>query len=197
MLTIAITGGIGAGKSTLTEYLINKGFIVIDADKMAREMTAPGGKAIAYILEHFGTSYIAQDGSMDRGKMRDLVFNNPEYKKILEEGTTKVVIEDIEAIKSQAISEGHKVLFFDIPQLFENGIEDNYDQIWTIVADYDIKKQRVAKRDGISDEIIDLIVGTQAEDDYRISKSTEVIYNNGSKEELYTTINNLIRKYNL
>lgn len=197
MITIAITGGIGAGKSTLTKYLLSLGYLVIDADNMAREITAPGGKAIPYIVEHFGMDYLTADGGMDRAKMRDLVFNNPSAKSMLEEGTTKVVIQDIDEIKETAKDKGVKVIFFDIPQLFENGIDKEYDQVWSIIADYDVKKKRIAERDGIEEEIIDLIIGSQSEDEYRINNSTEIIVNNGTKEELFLKVDKLIEKYSI
>ena len=91
MINIAITGGIGSGKSEVTNYLSSKGYTIVDADRMSREMTSAGGKAIPYIREHFGESFILEDGSLDRAAMRDLVFREPAKKKLLEEGTTKAV----------------------------------------------------------------------------------------------------------
>ena len=108
MINIAITGGIGAGKSTVTDHLIAKGYTVIDADRMSREMTGPGGKAMPYILEHFGPDFINEDGSLNRAAMRSLVFQAPRYKEILEEGTTRVVLEDIEKIKTEKAETGEK-----------------------------------------------------------------------------------------
>lgn len=197
MLNIAISGGIGSGKSTVTKYLISKGYTVIDADKMAREITSTGGKAIPYIKENFGEKYLLPDGSMDRAAMRDLVFRNPEAKKLLEEGTTKVVIQDIDDIKFKLKESGTTAVFYDIPMLFESNLHDDYDQIWTIVSDYELKKKRVMLRDNIPENIIDLIIGSQIEDDYRINKSTEVITNNESIDALYSKIDSLIIKYNL
>ena len=140
MITIAITGGIGAGKSTVTDHLISKGWTVIDADKMSREMTGPGGKAMPYILEHFGPDFINEDGSLNRAAMRDLVFQEPKYKAVLEEGTTKVVLEDIEKIKLEKAASGERALFFDIPLLFETHQEGSYDQVWVVTADYEIRR---------------------------------------------------------
>ena len=140
MITIAVTGGIGSGKTQVTNYLISKGFTVVDADKMSREMTSAGGKAIPYIREHFGPEFILEDGSLDRAKMRDLVFKDPRKKSVLEEGTTKVVLEDIEAIKREREASNDKALFFDIPLLFETGSEGDYDAVWVVTADYDIRK---------------------------------------------------------
>ena len=184
MITIAVTGGIGAGKSTVTDYLISKGYTVIDADKMSREMTGPGGKAMPYILEHFGPDFIKEDGSLDRGKMRDLVFQEPKYKAILEEGTTKVVLEDIEKIKEEKASEGEKALFFDIPLLFETHQEGNYDQVWVVTADLDLRKQRVMARDNIDPAIIDLIIGSQADENKKTRSADVILINNGTIEEL-------------
>ena len=188
MICIAITGGIGAGKSTVTDYLKEKGYTVIDADAMSRAMTAAGGKAMPYILEHFGPDYINQDGSLNRVAMRDLVFRNPKYKAVLEEGTTKVVLEDIEKIKQEKRQAGGKGLFFDIPLLFETHQEDNYDLVWVVTADREIRKERVMKRDGISAEIVDLMIGSQAEEDVKTAKASTVLNNDGSVEDLHAAV---------
>ena len=188
MITIAITGGIGSGKSTVTDYLTEKGYTVIDADAMSRAMTAAGGKAMPYIREHFGPDYINKDGSLNRVAMRDLVFRNPKYKAILEEGTTKVVLEDIEKIRQEKSKAGEKALFYDIPLLFETHQEDNYDLIWVVTADRELRKERVMKRDGTDAEIVDLMIGSQAEEDVRISKASTVLSNNGTVEDLHAEI---------
>ena len=188
MKTIAITGGIASGKSTVTEYILSKGYTVIDADKMSRDMTSAGGKAMPYILEHFGPEYINPDGSLNRAAMRDLVFRDPRKKALLEEGTTKVVIEDIEAIKREKESQGEKAVFFDIPLLFELHQEDNYDEVWVVTADRQLRKERVMKRDNLDAEITELIIGSQAEEDVRASRATRIFSNNGTIDELHDSI---------
>ena len=197
MITIAVTGGIGAGKSTVTDYLISKGYTVIDADKMSREMTGPGGKAMPYILEHFGPDFIKEDGSLDRAAMRDLVFRNPAMKKILEEGTTKVVLEDIEAIKREKAADDEKALFFDIPLLFETGSEDDYDAVWVVTADYEVRKNRVMARDGIDPSIIDLIMDSQDGEEKKVQLADQVIYNNGTLDELRESVDKTLKSYDL
>lgn len=197
MLSIAITGGIGSGKSTVTEYLVRKGYIVIDADKMARELTAPGGKAIPYIRDNFGESYILPDGSMDRAKMRDLIFKDYSMKKVLEEGTTQVVLQDIADIRAREEAAGTKAMFFDIPLLFENNEQSNYDLVWVVTADIDIRRRRIMHRDGIAENLIDLIIGSQNEDDERVAHASDVLYNNGRIVELHHKIDELIEKYQL
>ena len=188
MITIAVTGGIGAGKSTVTDHLIELGYTVIDADKMSRDMTAAGGKAMPYILKHFGPAYINPDGSLNRAAMRDLVFRDPKAKAVLEEGTTNVVIEDIEKIKAEKSSLGEKALFFDIPLLFEMHQESRYDQIWVVTADREHRMERVAKRDNIDPEIIDLMISSQTEEDLKTQKADVVFYNNGTIAELEAAV---------
>lgn len=197
MITIAITGGIGSGKTEVTNYLTSKGFTVVDADKMSREMTSAGGKAMPYIMEHFGPSFILEDGSLNRAAMRDLVFKHPEMKVILEEGTTKVVLQDIEAIKKERAESEDKALFFDIPLLFETGSEDDYDAVWVVTADYEVRKKRVMARDGIDPSIIDLIMDSQAGEDRKVQLADRVIYNNGSLEELRKNVDSTLKSYDL
>lgn len=197
MITIAITGGIGSGKSEVTNYLMSKGFTVVDADRMSREMTAAGGKAMPYILEHFGPSFIMEDGSLDRAAMRDLVFKDPSKKKLLENGTTKVVLEDIEAIKKERAASSDKALFFDIPLLFETGSEDDYDVVWVVAADYEVRKARVMARDSIDGGIIDLIMDSQADENKKAQLADCVINNNGTLEELRDTVDIALESYGL
>lgn len=189
MITIAITGGIGSGKSTVTNYLISMGFIVVDADKIAREMTSSGGEAIPYIVKHFGSSYILEDGSMDREAIRDLVYNDSEAMKVLEKGTTYAVLEKIKRIERKASNEGYKAVFFDIPLLFEKNQQDNYDMVWVVTADYNNRSQRVMIRDGIDENTIVKIMQAQEDDRVKIENADLVIDNNGSLEDLYAKVN--------
>ena len=194
MINIAITGGIGSGKSEVTNYLSGKGYTIVDADRMSREMTSAGGKAIPYIREHFGDLFIREDGSLDRAAMRDLVFRDPAKKMLLEEGTTKVVLEDIEAIMRERAGCGDKALFFDIPLLFENGTENDYDLVLVVTADYDIRKERIMARDSIDPSMIDLIMDSQEGEDRKAALADFVIYNNGTLDDLHDAVDLLLKK---
>lgn len=197
MLNIAITGGIGAGKSRVTSYLRELGFTAVDADEMSRAITSPGGKAIPYIREHFGPEYLLENGALDRAKMRDLVFKDPAQKAILEEGTTKVVMQDIETIRKEAEESGARALFYDIPLLFENRMEDDYDAVWAVTADRAIRAERIMERDNIDPKIIDLIMDSQVDEDMRIAKADHVIYNNGTIAELKRSVDDALACYKL
>jgi len=192
MKNIAITGGIGAGKSTVTSYLVKHGYTVVDADKMARSLTEPGGLAIPFIKKYFGPDFIAEDGGMDREKMRKLVFSNKEAKELLEKGTTQLVLEDIKKIKIQAASKNLDLLFFDIPLLFEQGMEHEFDLVMVISATHDKRVERVMARDQMGVKMINDIMDSQVDDEYKIQHADIVLYNNGTIEQLNNNLEALL-----
>lgn len=195
MLNIAITGGIASGKSLTTQYLRNHGYTVIDADEMAREITGPGGKAMPFIIDHFGPDYVNEDGSLNRAAMRDLVFKNPDKLAILEAGTTDVVIEDFEKIKSEREAAGDSIIFYDIPLLFEKNQEEKYDAVWVVTADREIRKKRIIERDGLDDHMADLMIDSQDNEDRKVEAADFAIYNNGDISELYRSIDDALSHY--
>ena len=129
--------------------------------------------------------------------MRKIVIKHQDKKKLLEEGTTKVVLEDIEAIKREREASDDKALFFDIPLLFETGSEDDYDAVWVVTADYDVRKSRVMARDGIDPAIIDLIMDSQEGEEKKAKLADQVIYNNGSLDDLRKTVDRTLKSYDL
>ena len=198
MVSIVITGGIGSGKTAVTDYLATKGFPIIDTDEMSHKMTAPGGKAIPYIREHFGEKYILADGSLNRKAMRDLVYQNPEQMEILEEGTTRVIQEDLRRMLLELSEQGKPVVFLAIPLFFETEENpSNYDGVWTVTARPEVRMSRVRKRDGLTDSMIQQIMDKQASEEVRRRGSTEIIDNSGSLEELHRRVDGLLQKYGL
>lgn len=197
MLRIAITGGIGSGKSLACSYIESRGFTVIYADKMAREITAPGGKAIPYIRKNFGDDYILEDGSLDRAKMRELVYSNPDAMRLLEEGTTKVVAEDIKRIIEYSERMEVRALFFEIPLLFEKNAQDEYDQVWLVTAGLEKRVERVMERDGLSREQVISIMHKQIPEEKKLDMSDEAIYNEEVVDELFAQVENLLVKNKL
>lgn len=198
MLRIVVTGGIGSGKTAVTDYLQSKGFMVIDSDKMAHEITAPGGKAIPYIREHFGDSYICPDGSMNREAMRNLVYSDPEALKTLEAGTTQVIIRDIQKRTEVEEARGARAIFLAIPLFIESGESTSaYDAVWSVIADSETRIRRVMNRDGLDEDMVRKIMATQVPDSVRLKASSDVIDNSGCLASLYPQVDLLLRKYGL
>lgn len=196
MLRIAVTGGIGSGKTAVTDYLESKGYPVIDADGISRAMTASGGKAIPEIRRLFGDEFIKKDGSMDRDKMRSLVYNDEVAMKKLEECTTKVVIRDIDELLGKLEAENEPVVFIAAPLLFEQGgSSDDYDAVWLVVADEEIKINRIFLRDSLDKDSVSAIMERQLSDGEKSKLSTDILENNDSLESLYERVDNLLLRY--
>lgn len=192
MKKIGITGGIGSGKSTVTEYLISLGFHVLDADMAARELVYPDSPVIQELVEAFGVNILNTNGNLDRKKLADIVFSDAEKKSTLDSIMHKRIIERL-LEKAEALKD-EKIIFFDVPLLFEVGFERYLDRVWVVDADIEIRIKRVMKRDGSDRDLIVKRIAYQLDRKERISKADHILSNNGSKEELYNQINNLLNE---
>ena len=151
MIIIGLTGGIGSGKSTVSEYLKRKGCLIIDADEISRAATGPGGPALEPILMEFGPEVFMDDGTLDRAKMADIVFSDPYKRNKLEEIVVTMVINEFLARIGHLKEENHKgIVVFDAPLLFEYGLQQYVDETWFVTANLETRVARVVKRDRIS-----------------------------------------------
>ncbi|MEY8368047.1 dephospho-CoA kinase [Anaerovoracaceae bacterium 42-11] len=196
MNVIGLTGGIGAGKSTVSDYLLDKGYIVIDADKIARSLTDKGSDTLQALTAAFGEEILFADGSLDRKKLAGIVFSDGEKRLILEELTTKEVVRIIEERLMQLQGEGYKgPVFVDAPLLFESGADRLTGAVWLIDADMDVRVARVMARDGISAEDVKRRIANQMDSEEKKARSTDIIDNSKGKELLYRQVERLLEKY--
>lgn len=193
MLNIAITGGIGSGKTQASDHLRDLGYKVIDADAMAREITAPGGKALPLIRERFGGCLFDDDGNLDRAAVREMIFSDPSKRALYESCTTQLILDDIAGIRSNAEKSGDKVIFYDIPLLYETGTEDEYDIVWVVTADKDIRVKRVMERSDIEAAAVESFMKSQITEEEKTAKADYVIYNNGSIEDLCRSVDEALK----
>lgn len=197
MKKIGITGGIGSGKTAVTDYLEELGYTVLDADLMSRALTAPGGKGIPYIRKNFGDQFITAEGGMNRSKMRDLVFRDKSKLQLLEKGTTRILVESLASEAEKLEREGCEVLFFAVPLLMEMGKLSWYDSIWLVTASEETRIKRVISRDGVDRGDVLRIIKRQMPEDEKKKLASEVITNDGDLMELRDKINELLKKYDL
>jgi len=196
MKVIGITGGIGTGKSTVSDYLREKGYYIIDADQRARDMTAAGSPAIDRIAAAFGEGFVDKGGNLDRGKLARLVFVDADKKKTLESIVTKGVIESVNAeIKHLRSSGTYDIIFLDAPILFETGAEKSVDAVWLVTAAMDTRLQRVMTRDKTGKDDILNRINNQMPENKKAAMSQEIIDNSKGKDELYHQVDALISKY--
>jgi len=178
---IGLTGGIGSGKSTVAGMLAAKGAAVIDADAISRSLTAPGGRAMAAIVQIFGPKMVDAHGAMDRQAMRDVVFQNPQAKQELE-AIIHPLVSQITAEQTQtAVQSGLRVLVFDVPLLVESGERwrKQVDQVIVVDCDAQTQQERVMVRSGLTAEEIDRIMALQASRAQRLACADQVIFNQG------------------
>ncbi len=196
MKVIGLTGGIGAGKSTVSDFLLDKGFTVIDADKIARQMTEKGSKTLQALTSAFGEDILLEDGALDRKKLAAVVFSDDEKRLVLEELTTKEVVRIMEArvadLRAEACAE---LVFIDAPLLFEAGADRLCDAIWLVDADMDVRVSRVMMRDGVCAEDVKKRMAKQMSSAEKASRSTDIIDNSKGKEALYQRVEQLLEKY--
>lgn len=198
MKVIGLTGGTGSGKSTVSAYLKDKGCFVIDADRISRELTAPGGEALGPIRERFGSRVFFEDGTLDRKKLGEMVFTDEEKLRSLEEITTRTVIKRIGEILDGLEKEGFEgIAVLDAPLLFECGMQDCADENWLVVADHERRIRRLMKRDGLDRENILQRMANQMSDEEKSLLADRVIDNSGSLEELQTRIDGILEEFGL
>jgi dephospho-CoA kinase len=190
-LRIGLTGGIGSGKSTVGQMLQERGAAVIDADSIARCVTAAHGTAMPAIAQAFGPDFITPDGALDRERMRAHVFSHPEAKQALEAIIHPLVAQETQRQAQDAIANGHHTLVFDVPLLVESGTRwrAQVDRVLVVDCSEETQIQRVMTRNGWSRETIQAIISAQASRAQKLAAADWVIDNEGiSLEALRTRV---------
>ena len=175
---LGLTGGIGAGKSTVARMLADLGAAIIDADALSRATTAPGGKAINPVRASFGDNFITPDGAMDRDAMRTLVFANPSARHRLEAIVHPLVHQAIEAAAVAAHQAGHHCLVFDIPLLVESKRwPAQLDKVLVVDCSEQTQRDRVMARNGLARADVERIMASQASRTQRLAAADLVVFN--------------------
>jgi len=182
---VALTGGIGSGKSAAALEFERLGIPVIDSDAIAHQITGPNGIAIPKIKEVFGIEFINHDGSLNRAKMRALVFDHPSEKIKLEKITHPLIRQEGERAALSALNSNPAYLIFMIPLLFESGQWRNkYDQIVVVDCPESLQIERVIQRNGLAKNEIEKIIASQTPRTERLANANLVIDNSTSINEL-------------
>ncbi|WP_027398364.1 dephospho-CoA kinase [Anaerovorax odorimutans] len=194
MKIIGLTGGIGAGKSTVSDYLRHKGFTIIDADRIARDIVEPGSQTLVELTKLFGKDILLEDSSLDRKKLGSIVFSNTEKKLMLDKLMHEKVIEIIEKKINKMKDLNESVIFIDAPLLFESGLNKYANETWVVDLEDETRINRIMERDDLSrDEILNRIAN-QMSRQKKNRLADKIINNTGNKKELYIQIENLLEK---
>jgi dephospho-CoA kinase len=180
VMRLGLTGGIGSGKSTVAQMLAEMGAAIIDADAVARAVTAPGGSAIGAIASQFGPAFITQDGALDRDAMRALAYADASAKKKLEAIIHPLVGQEGARQAQAAVAQGHRCIVFDIPLLVESGHwRRQLHRILVIDCTAPTQIGRVVARSALDAAAVERIISAQASREQRLSAADAVIYNDG------------------
>ncbi len=188
MKLIGVTGPSGAGKTSLSEYFSRRGIPYIDADKLYHSMLVPPSECLDAIAAVFGNEVIASDGTLDRAILGGIVFSDAEKLKLLNSTVLSIVIKEMRKILTRLKLEGHKAVIIDAPTLIESGFHKECDVVISVLSDKQRRVERIAMRDGISAEQAIERVNAQKSDEFYVSHSDTVLYNNGTEEEFLKDI---------
>ena len=190
---IGITGGIASGKSTVTEFLRQQGYQVIDADQVVHELQEPGGRLYQALLSTFGPAILQEDGRLDRPKLGAMIFGNPELLAQSSQIQNQIIREDL-AGRRDLLAETEDIFFMDLPLLFELQYEDWFDQIWLVDVTVETQLSRLMSRNALSQEEAEKRIAAQLSLREKRKRADVLIDNNGSLEETRQQIRDALQK---
>ncbi|NBE93546.1 dephospho-CoA kinase [Nonomuraea sp. KC401] len=182
MLTTGLTGGIGSGKSEVSRRLAVRGAMVIDADKIAREVVEPGTPGLAKVVATFGDEVLHPDGSLDRQRLGSVVFDDAERLAELNAIVHPLVGERVEELRRQAPDEA--IVVYDVPLLVENNLASMYDVVIVVDAADEVRVRRLAEHRGMPEADARARIAAQASREERLAAADIVVPNEGSLDEL-------------
>ena len=188
---IGITGGIASGKSTVTNFLRQKGFEVVDADALVHQLQKPGGRLFQILVEHFGEKVLLEDGKLNRPLLASLIFSNSEEREWSKETQGKIIREELGSLRDK-FSETEELFFMDIPLLFEQDYASWFDETWLVYVSRDTQLDRLMNRDQLSKESAETRLASQWPLEEKKKFATYILDNNGSREQLLSQVVTLL-----
>src|SRR4051812_24298504 len=183
MLKVGLTGGIGAGKSEVSRLLVTYGAVLIDADRIAREVVEPGTPGLAAVVDAFGEEVLAADGGLDRPKLGSIVFADPEKLAVLNSIVHPLVGARSRELEEAAAAED-AVVVHDVPLLAENGLAPLYDVVVVVDASAETRLDRLVRLRGMAEQDARARMAAQATGEQRRENAGVVIDNDVPLDEL-------------
>lgn len=188
MVILGLTGPTGAGKGFVSQTLAEKGFAVVDADRVAHAVMAPGSPCAAAIAHTFGKGVLRPDGSLDRKALGALVFSDPEKLKTLNALSHPPILARLQAELDASATAGYPVAVLDAPTLLESGTDKLCDHIAAITADGGLRLTRIMKRDGLDRERALQRIQAQPDASFYTARADFILENNGDTAALQASI---------
>ena len=190
---IGITGGIASGKSTVTNFLRQKGFQVVDADAVVHQLQKPGGRLFEALVQHFGQEIILENGELNRLLLASLIFSNTEEREWSKQIQGEIIREELARLRDQ-LAQTESIFFMDIPLLFEQDYSSWFNETWLVYVEPDVQMDRLMKRDQLSKDLAISRLAAQWTLEKKKGLASQVIDNNGSQDQLLAQVNSLLER---
>lgn len=184
---IGITGGIASGKSTVTNFLRQKGLQVVDADAVVHQLQKPGGRLFEALVQHFGQEIILENGELNRPLLASLIFSNPDEREWSKRIQGEIIREELATLRDQ-LNQTEIVFFMDIPLLFEQDYSAWFNETWLVYVDRDVQVERLIKRDQLSKVETESRLAAQWPLEKKKDLASHVLDNNGNLDQLLTQV---------
>ena len=190
--TVALTGGIGSGKSTVANAFADLGIQIVDADIIARQVVEPGKPALDAIAEHFGPELIAEDGTLHRRLLRERIFAHPQEKAWLNALLHPLIQQETQRQFQQATS---AYVLWVVPLLVENGLYRQANRVLVVDVPPETQLSRTMQRDDVTRAHVEQILAAQASREARLAVADDVIDNNGAPDSIMSDVARLHARY--
>ena len=188
---IGITGGIASGKSTVTNFLRQQGYQVVDADAVVHQLQKPGGRLYQVLVQHFGQEILLENGELNRPLLASLIFSKTEEREWSKSTQGEIIREELAALRDR-LSQTEAIFFMDIPLLFEQDYANWFDETWLVYVDRDVQLERFMKRDHLSKESAEARLATQWPLEEKKKLASHILDNNGSRDQLVSQVVKLL-----
>jgi len=193
-MILGITGNIASGKSRVAARMAELGAAAVSADQLAREVVAPGSETLAALVNVFGEAILAADGSLDRSRLAEIVFADVGARKRLEAITHPAIGRLAEERLRRLRQEGHRLVVYEAPLLFEAGAVGRVDRVLVVLADTEVRLARLMARDGLDREAALRRIRAQMPQEEKAARADYVIDNSGSWEDCRRQVDALYRR---
>ncbi len=195
MLKVGLTGGIGSGKTAVSDRFADLGAPVIDTDVLAREVVAPGEPALEQLTDAFGNEILREDGTLDRDGLRSKVFDDPEARRRVEAILHPAIRQRLRGRLRELEKQDETYCIIVVPLLVETGFQELVDRVLVVEAPRERRIEWVMARNGMAREEVERIMDAQASSEERQSVAHDIIDNDGGLEDLLEKVDRLHAKY--
>ena len=190
---IGITGGIASGKSTVTNFVRQQGFQVVDADAVVHQLQKLGGRLFEALVQHFGQKIILENGELNRPLLASLIFSNTEEQEWSKQIQGEIIREELASLRDK-LAQTESIFFMDIPLLFEQDYSSWFNETWLVYVEPDVQMDRLMKRDQLSKDLAISRLSAQWSLEEKKGLASQVIDNNGSQDQLLAQLNSLLER---